>query len=148
MLATAHDLENLAPVVRRLAAFRPMPGCTEPLFRDWLAGHRETLFRWTMQHCADADARRELAEMAVAIQRLRGAPEFIAWLFGAALQTAERRLLQGGLQESDLAGLAPELRTLLRLVSRGEFRAAEAAALLAQRLGYVRGRLLQTRMKA
>lgn len=148
MLATAHDLENLAPVVRRLASFRPMPDRAEPLFREWMTGHRETLFRWTMHHCANTDARRDLAELAVSIQRLRGSSEFVAWLFGAALQSAERRIADGGLQEPDLAGLAPELRTVLRLVSRGELRSPEAMAMLAQRMGFVRGRLLQTRMKA
>ena len=148
MLATAHDLENQAPVVRRLADFRPMPGTSEPLFRDWLGAHRETLFRWTMTHSQGADARRELAEMAVAVQRLRGLPEFMAWLFGAALQAAAEHADRGGLAEADLAGLAPELRTVLRLTSRNEFRREEAVALLAQRLGYVRGRLLQSRLKA
>lgn len=147
MLATAHELENLAPVARRLASFRLMPDTAEPLFRDWLVAHRETLFRWTMARCSMPQARRELAECAVAIQRLRGDAEFMAWLYGAALQAAADQAGQGGLREADLAGLAPELRAVLRLTSRGDVRLAEAAALLAQRLGYVRRRLLQSRLK-
>lgn len=147
MLATAQLLDGLTPVVRRLANFRPMPGHGEPLFRDWLEAHRETLFRWTMAHSSGADVRRELAETAVAIQRLRGGPEFMAWLFGAALQAAAERAGQGGLAEADLTGLPPELRTMLRLSSRQAFRREEAVALLAQRMSYVRGRLLQSRLK-
>lgn len=147
MLATAHDLENQAPVARRLADFRLMPGTAEPLFRDWLVPHREALFRWTMAHCGLAETRREMASTAVAIQRSRSKSEFLAWLFGAALQAAADQLAQGGLRESDLAGLAPELRAVLRLTSRGGFRLEEAMAMLAQRLGYVRGRLLQTRLR-
>ena len=148
MLATAHDLENQAPVARRLADFRLMPGTAEPLFREWLVPHRETLFRWTMARCGQAETRREMAETAVAIQRLRSEPEFLAWLFGAALQAAADHLRLGGLREAELAGLAPELRAVLRLTSRGHFRREEGVAMLAQRLGYVRGRLLQTRLKA
>ena len=147
MLATAHDLENLAPVARRLATFRLMPGLSEPLFRDWLVAHRETLFSWTMARCSLPEARREMAANAVAIQRLRGQAEFMAWLYGAALQAAADQAGKGGLREADLAGLAPELRAVLRLTSRGDFRLVEAVALLAQRLSYVRGRLLQTRLK-
>ena len=148
MISTSPDLENLAPVVRRLADFRVLPGAAEPLFRDWLEAHRETLFRWTMAHTQGVDARRELAETAVAIQRLRGGSEFVAWLFGAALRAAADHASQGGLTEADLAGLAPELRAMLRLTSRSEFRREEAVALLAQRLSYVRGRLLRSRLKA
>lgn len=147
MLATAHELENLAPVTRRLATFRLMPGTSEPLFREWLVAHRESLFRWTMARCGQPQTRRELAETAVTIQRLRGEPEFMAWLYGAALQAAAAQAGQGGLREADLAGLAPELRAILRLTSRGEFRLEEAMAMLAQRLHYVRGRLLQTRLR-
>ena len=147
MLATAHDLENQAPVARRLATFRLMPGSSEPLFRDWLVAHRETLFSWTMARCSLPEARREMAANAVAIQRLRGQAEFMAWLYGAALQAAADQAGKGGLREADLAGLAPELRAVLRLTSRGDFRLVEAVALLAQRLSYVRGRLLQTRLK-
>ena len=147
MLATAHDLENLAPVARRLATFRLMPGSSEPLFRDWLVAHREALFGWTMARRSVPEARRQMAANAVAIQRLRGQAEFMAWLYGAALQAAADQAGKGGLREADLAGLAPELRAVLRLTSRGDFRLVEAVALLAQRLSYVRGRLLQTRLK-
>jgi len=147
MLATAHALENSAPVERRLASFGLMPGTTEPLFREWLAPHRESLFRWTMAHSREGDARRVLAETAVAIQRLRGDTEFMAWLFGAALQAAADQAGQGGLREGDLAGLSPELRAVLRLTSRGDLRLEEAVALLPQRMGFVRGRLLQTRLR-
>ena len=147
MPATLHDLDNPAPVARRLANFRLMPGAAEPLFRDWLVAHRETLFRWTMARCRLPEARRELAESAVAIQRLRGEAEFMTWLYGAALQAAADQAGQGGLHEADLAGLAPELRAVLRLTSRGNFRLAEAVALLAQRLAYVRGHLLQSRLR-
>lgn len=148
MLATAHELENLAPVTRRLASFTLLPTVAEPLFRDWLVPHKEALFRWVMGRCGHGDARRELAESAVAIQRLRGQPEFVAWLYGAALQAAQYQPAFGVLREADLAGLAPELRSVLRLMARGELRLEEAMALLAQRIGYVRGRLLQTRLKA
>ena len=147
MLATAHDFDHQPPAARRLADFRPMPGSVEPLFRDWLAGHRETLFRWAMARCGDTPSRRDLAEVAVSIQRLRGPGEFITWLYAQALQSAAEQLAHGGLREPELAGLAPELRTALRLVSRGDLRQPEAMAMLAQRLGYVRGRLLQTRLK-
>ena len=148
MLATAHDLENLAPIARRLAVFRLMPGTAEPLFQEWLVAHRETLFRWTMARCGQAETRREMAETAVAFQRQRSEAECLAWLFGAALQAAADQLAQGGLREADLAGLAPELRAVLRLTSRGDLHMAEAVAMLAQRLSFVRGRLLQTRLKA
>ena len=147
MLPTARDLENLAPVARRLATFGLMPGSSEPLFREWLVAHREILFSWTMARCSVPEARREMAENAVAIQRLRGQAEFMAWLYGAALQAAADQAGQGGLREGELAGLAPELRAVLRLTSRGVIRVPEAVALLAQRLSYVRGRLLQTRLK-
>lgn len=147
MLASAHERENLAPVARRLASFGLMPGHAEPLFREWLTPHRESLFRWTMAHSRQGDARRELAQTAVAIQRLRGEGEFMVWLFGAALQAAADQAGQGGLREADLANLPPELRAVLRLTSRGDFRLEEATALLSQRMGFVRGRLLQTRLR-
>jgi len=119
----------------------------EPLFRDWLASHRDVLFGWTIARSPDSADRRAFAETAVAIQRLRGPAEFLSWLYGAALHAAQRASAAGGLSESALAGLAPELRTALRLVSRGDLRTEEAAALLSQRLGYVRSRLLQTRLR-
>lgn len=130
------------------AAFFPAAAKTEPLLRDWLAPHRDVLFRWAMGRAVDGPSRRGFAETAVAIQRLRGRAEFVGWLYGAAVQAALGQVAYGGLAEATLAGLPPELRTVLRLVSRGELRPEEATALLAQRMGYVRGRLLQTRLRA
>ena len=141
----AHDASGSAP--RRLADFFPQQRNVEPLFRDWLLSHRDVLFSWAMARGQDAQVRRSFAETAVAIQRLRGNAEFLAWLYGAAVAAARRESAQGGLPESALTGLVPELRTTLRLVSRGELRPEEATALLSQRLGYVRIRLLQTRMR-
>ena len=131
---------------RHFANFRAPAAAPEPLLRDWLAPHHDTLFRWTISRAGSADDRRAMAEVAVAIQRLRGSSEFLAWLFGAALQAAQQEGGQGGLNEHALTGLPPELRALLRLVARQELRAAEAMALLAQRMGYVRGRLVRTRL--
>ena len=124
----------------RLASFYPTPAA-EPLLRDWLQPRRDTLFRWTMASCADG--RRVSAEMAVGVQRLRGAAEFDAWLYAAALQVALHQ--HGGLSEASLVGLPPELRALLRLVARRALRREEAMALLAQRMGFVRRRLVQAR---
>ena len=140
-------LDAAGPVPRRLADFFPQQRNLEPLFRDWLLNHRDVLFSWAMARGQHAQARRNFAETAVAIQRLRGSAEFLAWLYGAAVTAALRESAQGGLPESALTGLAPELRTALRLVSRGELRPEEATALLSQRLSYVRSRLLQTRMR-
>ena len=131
---------------RQFADFRAPPAAPEPLLRDWLAPHHDTLFRWTIARAGSADDRRALAEVAVAIQRLRGSGEFVAWLFGVALQAAHQLGSHGGLDEASLTGLPPELRALLRLVARKELRAVEAMALLAQRMGYVRGRLVRTRL--
>lgn len=130
-----------------LAPFFPAVRRAEPLFRDWMVGHRDVLFGWAMARAQDAAARRGLAESAVAIQRLRGSSEFLAWLYGTAVQLAHAEATRGGLAEPALAGLAPELRTVLRLVSRGGLRPEEATALQAQRLGFVRCRLLQTRLQ-
>ena len=105
------------------------------------------LFGWAMARGLDAVARRDLAATAVAIQRLRGSAEFLAWLYGTAVQLAHAQAACGGLPEAALAGLAPELRAVLRLVSRGALRPEEATALQAQRLGFVRCRLLQTRLQ-
>jgi len=69
----------------------------------------------------------------VAVQRLRGAGEFGAWLYAAALQAALHQ--HDGLPEASLVGLPPELRALLRLVARRALRREEAMALLAQRMG-------------
>lgn len=138
----------LAWTPRRPACFNPGGRADEPLFRDWLVPHGDALFRWTMAHLPDADGRRGLAEIAVSIQRLRGRAELLAWLYSAALQTAVRQARTGGLAEATLAGLAPELRAVLRLVARADLRPEEASALLAQRMGYVRSRLVRTRLRA
>jgi hypothetical protein len=130
---------------RRLASFQP-PRPTEPLLRDWLQPGRDALFRWTMGMATSADGRRAIAETAVAIQRLRGSGEFVAWLFAAALQAAQHQ--HAGLPEASLAGLPPELRALLRLVARRALRREEAMALLGQRMDVVRSRLVQTRLAA
>ena len=131
----------------RLAQFFPVVRAAEPLFRDWMAAHRDVLFGWTMARAYNPVARRDLAATAVAIQRLRGSAEFGAWLYGTAVQLAHAEAVCGGLPEPALAGLAPELRAVLRLVSRGGLRPEEATALQAQRLGFVRCRLLQTRLQ-
>lgn len=132
--------------IQALAKLRAPAANPEPLLRDWLAPHHDTLFRWTIARASSTDDRRALAEVAVAIQRLRGPAEFGTWLFGAALQAALQQGRQGGLNETTLTGLPPELRTLLRLVARQDLRVAEAVALLAQRMGYVRGRLVRARL--
>jgi hypothetical protein len=54
----------------------------------------------------------------------------------------------GGLPETALAGLAPELRGLLRLVARRDLAADAAEAMLAERVSVVRGRLLQARLRS
>ena len=130
-------------VPRRLASFQPAR-VADPLLRDWLQPSRDALFRWAMGMAASDQGRRAIAEVAVAIQRLRGPDEFSVWLYSAALQAALHQ--EGGLPEASLAGLPPELRALLRLVAQRELRREEAMALLAQRMGFVRGRLVQTRL--
>ena len=121
----------------------------DPLFGHWLLAHREVLFRWTLARANEAGTRRVFAAAAVSIQRLRGCAGFDRWLYGAAVQSAAAaRGLTGGLPEASLAGLAPELRTVLRLVARGTLRTEEAQALLPQHLGYVRSRLLAARLGA
>jgi DNA-directed RNA polymerase specialized sigma24 family protein len=142
-----HSPSDSAPVSRpavlRLASFhRQLP--PEPLFRDWLRPSRNALFRWTMAMASSGDGRRVIAATAVSIQRLRGDSEFTDWLYGAAVQAATHQ--QDGLDESSLTGLPPELRTLLRLVARGELRRVEAQALLSQHMGFVRRRLVQARL--
>ncbi len=127
----------------RLASFQPAPA-VEPLLRDWLQPSRDTLFRWTMAMASGVDGRRAVAEMAVAVQRLRGTADFGVWLYAAALQAALHQ--PGGLSEASLVGLAPELRALLRLVAQRALRREEAMALLAQRMGFVRRRLVQARL--
>ena len=131
----------------QLAPFFPVLRAAEPLFRDWLVAHRDVLFSWTMARALDPLARRDFAETAVAIQRLRGSSEFLAWLYSTAVLAAHSAAAHGGLLEPALAGLAPELRAVLRLVSQGGLRPEEATALQAQRLGFVRCRLLQTRLQ-
>ena len=121
----------------RLPADRPV----DPLFRDWLVPHRDALFRWTMQSAVSTHRRRDFAEISVSIQRLRGHDGFLAWLFGAALQTAHRQVPHGGLPEAALTGLAPELRAVLQRVAAADLRPEEAMALLAQRLARVRRQL-------
>lgn len=133
-----------APAVpRRLANFHtPCP--PQPALRDWLVPSRNALFRWTMSMATSGEGRRAIAEMAVSIQRLRGADAFGLWLYEAALQAA---MHQGsGFPEESLVGLPPELRALLRLVARGDLRREEAMALLAQGMDFVRGRLVHTRL--
>ena len=147
MIATARAFSDRPPITLRPATFFPGVGRDEPLLRDWLRGHRELMFRWTLGQSVDETRRREFAQSAVAIQRLRGDAEFLGWLFGAALQAAAAEQPAGGLPERALAGLPPELRSVLRLVSHGELRVEEAVALLSQRIGYVRSRLLQTRWR-
>jgi len=128
---------------RRLASFHPAPP-PEPLLREWLQPSRDTLFRWVMAMAASDDGRRVIAEKAVAIQRLRGEVVFNAWLYATALQAAQ--LQCDDWPEASLAGLPPELRALLRLVAQQVLRREEAMALYAQRMGFVRRRLVQTRL--
>lgn len=144
-----HSPSDVAPSSRpaplRLASFhRPLP--PDPLFRDWLRPWRDTLFRWTMAMAASGDGRRVIAATAVSIQRLRGDAEFAEWIYNAAVQAASHQ--HDGLDEASLTGLPPELRTLLRLVARGEMRRVEAGALLTQRLAFARSRLVQARLSA
>lgn len=130
-------------VPRSLASFHPARP-PEPLLRDWLQPSRDALFRWTMGMATSEAGRRAVAEMAVSIQRLRGPQAFGEWLYGVALQAA--LLQEGRLPEGSLTGLPPELRALLRLVARRGLRREEAMALLAQRMDFVRSRLVQTRL--
>ena len=132
-----------ATLPRRLANFhvqRP----PEPALQDWLQASRNALFRWTMGMATSDEGRRAIAEMAVSIQRLRGTQAFGQWLYAAALQAALHQA--DGFPEASLAGLPPELRALLRLVARGDLRREEATALLPQRMDFVRGRLIHTRL--
>lgn len=145
MMVTVHPPASF-PL--RPAAAPPQPAwrSSEPALREWLLLHKDSLFRWTLARGGDDAARRGFAEGAVAIQRLRGEGEFIDWLFAAAMLAARRS--RGALVEPALAGLAPELRALLRLVARGDIRIEEALALLPQRMDYVRQRLVRTRLGA
>lgn len=140
-------LRPLALVTLEAPPTQP-PGLLELPFKHWVAAHRDGLFRWTMLRVAEPGRRRSFAATAVTIQRLRGVEGMDTWLFGAAVQAAaSAQVLPGGLPEAALAGLAPELRTLLRLVSRGDLRAEEAKAFFTQPLVKVRCRLLQARME-
>lgn len=132
-----------ATVPRRLANFR-VQRPPEPALQEWLQPSRNALFRWTMGMATSDEGRRAIAEMAVAIQRLRGTDAFAIWLYGAALQAALHQ--GGGFPEASLVGLPPELRALLRLVARGDLRREEATALLPQRMDFVRGRLIHARL--
>ena len=142
--AKAHS--DPTPTIRRTANFYPGVGADEPLFRDWLRSQREAMFRWTLGRAADEHSRREFVQAAVAFQRLNGEPEFLVWLYRSALQSASSQG-QGGVPEASLAGLAPDLRSVLRLVSRQEMRFEEAMALMPQRVSFARNRLLETRMR-
>lgn len=142
-----HQPQRRMPARTTHPGLAPSRPAAEPLLRDWLAAHGDTLFRWTMARLGDAQARRGLAEVAVSMQRLYGRAECLAWLYGAALHAAQCQARQGGLAEPMLAGLAPELRALLRLVARGALPPQEAMALLGQPMGPVRRRLLRTRLK-
>lgn len=145
MMITVHPPAPAIVPRQPVPAFSPGPS-GEPALRDWLLTHRDSLFRWTLARGGDAAARRGFAEGAVAIQRLRGEGEFIDWLFAAAVIAARRS--RGALAEADLAGLAPELRALLRLVARAELRVEEGLALLPQRMDFVRQRLVRARLSA
>ena len=135
--------DGLVPAPRPHAHIDPLAAGqpADPLFRDWLVPHRDALFGWTMRSAVSAHRRRDFAEVSVSIQRLRGHDGFLAWLFGAALQTAHRQVPRGGLPEAALTGLAPELRAVLHRVAAADLRPEEAMALLAQRLARVRRRL-------
>ena len=145
MMVTVHPPASSSfsrPAVPAQAAWRS----SEPVLREWLLAHRDSLFRWMLARGGDAAARRGFVEGAVAIQRLRGEGEFIDWLFAAAVIAARRS--HGRLAEPALAGLAPELRALLRLVARDEIRIEEGLALLPQRMDFVRQRLVHARLNA
>ena len=129
----------------RLAVFHQPPPA-EPLLRDWLQPSRNALFRWTMAMARSDEARRLVAEAAVAIQRQGGVGDFQTWLYATALQAAAQ---QGDtLPEASLAGLPPEVRALLRLVAHRGLQRADAEALLVQRMDVVRQRLVQARLSA
>lgn len=147
MNATHHFVDATGRLPRPPVPLFPAAAKADPSLRDWLTPHRDLLFRWAMGRAVDSVCRRGFAETAVAIQRLRGGSEFLVWLYGAAVQAAVGQVAYGGLPEAALAGLPPELRTVLRLVSRAELRPEEASALLPHRMAYVRGRLLQTRWR-
>jgi len=114
----------------------------QPRLLDWLAPQTDALFRWAMARQPDADARRGLAEVAVSVQRLHGRGACRAWLFATALQLAAQPARPGSTAAPAFAGLAPELRLLLRAVARGTLPARVAMAWLQQPMDRVRQRLL------
>lgn len=143
MMVTVHPPASTS-VLRHPVPAQAAWRSSAPVLREWLLAHRDSLFRWMLARGGDAAARRGFVEGAVAIQRLRGEGEFIDWLFAAAVIAARRS--RGMLAETALAGLAPELRALLRLVARDEIRIEEALALLPQRMDFVRQRLVRARL--
>lgn len=116
-----------------------------PALHEWLRPSRDALFRWVMSMAVCDEGRRAIAETAVAVQRLQGGDALHRWLYATALQAAAAHAPEG-LPERSLSGLAPELRALLRLVSRGVLRREEAMALFGQPIDRVRSRLVQTRL--
>ncbi|MEK8051919.1 hypothetical protein AACH10_16825 [Ideonella sp. DXS22W] len=144
MMVTVHPPAT-SPFARPAAPAQPTWRSSEPVLRDWLPQHKDSLFRWTLARGGDAAARRGFAEGAVAIQRLRGEGEFVDWLLAAAVLAAHRDR-RAVLASQALSGLPPELRALLRLVAQGDLRIEEALALLPQRMDYVRQRLVRTRL--
>ena len=126
------------PPSPRLQAM-PAPAAT---LREWLVTHRGRLLRWS--HERD-NLNEGLRYAGPALRRLRSEATSIDWMFAAAVMCAR---LSGPVPESGLAGLPPELRSLLRLVARDELRPEEALALLPQPMDRVRARLLDARMHA
>ena len=118
------------------------------LLREWLAGSQDALFRWLMAIAVGEEGRRAVAQVAVAMQRLRGSTDYAHWLYATALQAASLQAGDVVAMEPTLVGLPPELRALLRLVAQGVLRREDALALLAQRMGYVRRSVLQARLDA
>ncbi len=145
-----------------LAASDPTRIAAKPLrptantFHDLLMLHNDALLRWVLARVGqpmdpDDPARRAFVEAAAEMQRRRGEPDFSAWLYAAAVRVA-RRLSGGGgggtqqfLPEAALAGLLPEMRSVLRLVARGGIGVDEANLLLPMPLEMVRRRLVHTR---
>ena len=136
----------------RIAAMPLRP--TANTFHDLLMQHNDALLRWVLARVGqpkdqDDPARRAFVEAAAEMQRRRGEPDFSAWLYAAAVRVARR--LSGGdgtpqfLPEAALAGLLPEMRSVLRLVARGGIGVDEANLLLPMPLEMVRRRLVHTR---
>lgn len=144
MISTAAPPPSLTP---RVASFGG-----DPAFGSWLVQHKDAMFRWALNHAGNPLntpnplARRAFAESSVAVQKRQGATRYVAWLFGAMLLAAHRRASEGGIGESMLGGLPPELRGALRLVGRGELSPIEGWGLLQQPTSEVRYRLLRARL--